>query len=435
MAKRIFLLFLLLLLLLSSCTTLEKATLSSSTSSIEVEEDIDYAGLLTLNEESETVKSRAEVLSYIDGDTTHFLLSDGSILKARYIACNTPESTGKIEPWGKSASLFTKEKLKNAYSILVESDTSSWNYDSTGSRTLVWVWYKESEESSYRNLNLELLQEGFALPSASGNNRYGSYCQDAIREAQREKKHIWSNEKDPNFYYGDKVELTLKELRMNTAEYEGKKVSFEAVVTRYDNNSVYVEDYDEESGLYFGFSVYYGFNFPGSGLEILSIGNRVNIVGTVQYYENGGSYQVSGIKYRQMRPDDPDNVRLISTNNSFTYQKITLEELYNKSVEITSGDETKEARMEDILEATTIELDSLYISEVEKCSSDGSMTLKCIDGEESILLYISSLLDKDGNILTPQFFLNKTISLRGILTRYSGLLQIKLLSSDDFSLE
>ena len=71
---------------------------------------VDYVSTLKLDESTDTLKISATVKSYIDGDTTHFYVdnsvcSDG-ILKARYLAINTPESTGKIEEWGKAASKF-----------------------------------------------------------------------------------------------------------------------------------------------------------------------------------------------------------------------------------------------------------------------------------------------------------------------------------------
>jgi micrococcal nuclease len=109
---------------------------------------------------SETLKAEVDVKLAVDGDTVHFNISepsfDGSVLKARFLAVNTPESTGQIEPYGKTASDFTKEKVMNAVSIIVESDTASWNADSTGDRYLVWVWYKPSANEDYRNLNIEI---------------------------------------------------------------------------------------------------------------------------------------------------------------------------------------------------------------------------------------------------------------------------------------
>ena len=48
---------------------------------------------------------------------------------------------------------FTKEKLSAATSIIIESDDSNWNMDSTSERYLVWVWYKTEESEEYKNLS------------------------------------------------------------------------------------------------------------------------------------------------------------------------------------------------------------------------------------------------------------------------------------------
>ena len=129
---------------------------------------VDYAGQIKLDMEStDTIKQKVTVEAFIDGDTTHFnvptTIVERGILKARYLAVNTPESTGKIEEWGKKASNYTKNTLKNATSIVIETDTNEWAVDSTGERYLVWVWYKTADMTEYRNLNLELLQEGLAV--------------------------------------------------------------------------------------------------------------------------------------------------------------------------------------------------------------------------------------------------------------------------------
>ena len=38
-----------------------------------------------------------------------------------------------------------------------------WDPDSTGDRYLCWVWYRTSEDAEYRNLNIEILQNGLAI--------------------------------------------------------------------------------------------------------------------------------------------------------------------------------------------------------------------------------------------------------------------------------
>ena len=192
---------------------------------------VDYAGELKLDMSSNTLKQEVDVHIFIDGDTTHFnvpksLIEEG-VIKARYIGINTPESTGRIEPWGKKASDFTKERLKDATSIIIESDDDKLNADSTGNRYMLWIWYKTAEMTDYRNLNIEILQNGLAIASNSAQNRYGDTCMNAIEQAKSEKLHVYSTEKDPDFHYGAADEMTLKQLRTNITSYEQKKVAFE----------------------------------------------------------------------------------------------------------------------------------------------------------------------------------------------------------------
>ena len=271
-------------LCLASCSPKGNGDNTSSTSGTTELVKKDYASELKLNMSSETKKQVVTVKTYVDGDTTHFNVPEdviqGGVLKARYLAIDTPESTGKIEEYGKKASEFTKKTLSSAVSILIESDSEKWNLDSTGSRYLVWVWYKTSEDGEYRNLNLEILQNGLAAASSTGNNRYGDICLSALAQARAENLNVYSGEKDPDFYYGDAIELTLKELRLNAADYTNKKVAFEGVITRNDGRSIYVEEYDSDTDMYFGITVYYGYGLSGAGLSMIAVGNRSRIVGT-----------------------------------------------------------------------------------------------------------------------------------------------------------
>ena len=153
---------------LGACNIVSQPTTGTNTET----EWVDYADQLKLDKDStETLKWEVTVKMFIDGDTTHFYVNNSGningisqapgiegVLKARYLGINTPESTGKIEPWGKKASNFTKSKLETAESIIIESDDGNWNVDSTGERFLVWVWYKPEGASDYRNLNLEFFK-------------------------------------------------------------------------------------------------------------------------------------------------------------------------------------------------------------------------------------------------------------------------------------
>lgn len=404
---------------------------------------VDFAGDVELDMSSSSIKQEVTVKAYIDGDTTHFYVptsvSDSGVLKARYLAINTPESTGKIEEWGKKASNFTKTKLKEAESIIIESDDGKWNADSTGDRYLVWVWYKPAGSEEYRNLNIEILQEGLAIASNSGQNRYGSICLDAIAQAKAEKLHIHSGVADPDFYYGEAVEVTLSELRANIESYEGVKVAFNGVITRDSNNGVYVEAYDAETGMYNGMYVYYGFNLSGKGLQILSVGNEVRIVGTVSYYETGDSWQVSGLQYRARVPDDPDNIQKLGEGNLPAYLETTAEKFTSTvdRVVIEDGEEVlKPFDYAKLCLATSISMDnlkvvSIYTTDNEESKNDGAMTLTCKVGSITVDVRTGVLKDAEGNVVTEEYFKGKTIDVKGIIDCFQGTYQIKVFSLND----
>lgn len=400
----------------------------------------DFAAEVKLDMTSSTLKQEVSVKAFVDGDTTHFHVPEsvieGGVLKARYLAINTPESTGKIEEWGKAAANYTKEKLSTAVSILVESDDGKWNVDSTGGRYLVWVWYKPSASEDYRNLNVEILQNGLAIASNSANNRYGDICMAAINQAKAEKLHVYSGQKDPSFPYGEASELTLKELRCNVTEYEGTKVAFEGVVTKNNNNSIYVEEYDADTDCYYGMTVYYGYALNGTGLQILNVGNRVRIVGTVQYYETGRTYQVSGLEYAPMRPTDPNNIQKISEGHAPAYRLITASDFTSSRIEVTLGDQTKTFDLAELALYTSVQMKDLKVKSVytttdEESSSKGAMTLTCeVDGIE-ISVRTTVLYDQSGALVTAETFENKTIDVKGLVDFFDGTYQIKVFSMAD----
>ncbi len=398
------------------------------------ESKVDIAGQVVLNLNSETVKQEVTVKTFIDGDTTHFFVPESvnetGVLKARYLAVNTPETTGKIEEYGKKAADFTRERLSGAYSILIESDNGVWNKDSTGDRYLVWVWYKQSAASPYRNLNIELLENGLAIANSSANNRYGNYCMTAISSAKEDKLNIYSGQKDPDFYYGDAIELTLKELRSNLEFYNGKKVAFNGVITINNANAVYAEQYDAETDMYFGMSVYYGYGLSGKGLEILRVGNEARIVGTVQYYEAGGTWQVSGLNYRTMKPKDPGNIQLVSEGHAPAYTLIDAETFLRGKVTVRGEEIDCVFDFAPMAVGTSVEIKNLFVESVyttldEESSSYGAMTLTCKAGSDTLQVRTTVLME-NGERITEEKYLGKTIDVKGIVDYYEGAHQIKV---------
>lgn len=409
-------------------------------------EHIDYAASVKLDMSAATLKEEATVRMLIDGDTSHFdvpkSVSETGVLKARYLAINTPETTGKVEPWGKKAAAFTAEKLSTASSIILESDNGTWNPDSTGDRYLVWVWYKPEGASEYRNLNIEILQNGLAIASDAANNRYGETCLAAIEQAEREDLYVHSSIKDPDYYTGTAIPLTLRELRANIADYTDMRVTFEGVVTKNSGAGVYVESYDAETDMYNGIYVYYGYGLSGEGIEILSIGNRVRIVGVVSQFN--GTYQITDINYRVMRPNDPNNVlKLDEEVHEAAYAEIDAATFLDGKVTVITGDdEAKELPFAQMALGTTVEMRNLKVVRTHTTtdpasSSVGAITLTCeVDGRE-ISIRTDVLKDENGATVTADLFAGKTIDARGIVDYYSDFdqYQIKVLLLDDITIK
>lgn len=407
---------------------------------------VDYVSQVKLDMNSSTMKQEVTMKMHIDGDTTHlyvpYTVDANGYIKARYLAVNTPESTGKIEEWGKAASRFTEEKLTNAYKIIVESDDESWNFDGNG-RYLVWVWYQPSEGAEFRNLNIELLQEGLAVGSKASSTRYGDAAVKAIAQATTEKLYIFSNKVDPDFPYGAAQSVTLKELRTNTAAYSGAKVSVEGVVTYNSNYTVYIEAYDAESDLYYGMQVFYGYN---SALHsVLAQGNKVRVVGVVSDFH--GTWQISGLEYNPMKPNDPANTAKLEGDVGVSFNEITIDKFYSDITismgENEDGEITEQTfKFTRLCVSTAVAMKNLQVIDVYTTKSGdntGAMTLTCkVEGSnKTIDVRTEVLKDADGKLITEEYFMYKTIDVQGLIDYFdlndtgNGTYQIKVYTLND----
>lgn len=420
---------------------------TSSTAGKELEPWVDYVSQVKLDMNTSSKKLEVEVYNYVDGDTTHVCpvgsTSLADVMKIRYIAVNTPESTGQIEPYGKKASNFTHEKLSNAESIIIESNSDKWEHDSSGSRVMGWVWYKTKGTTEYRNLNIELVQEGLSLACGGTTDLYGSYSMAAYNQAKNYQLNALSKEKDPDFYDGEAINVDLKTLRSNIELYANKIVVFTGTIVRNNSQTVYVEQYDEATDMYYGISVYYGFQ-SGAIDEVLKVGNLVRFVGSVQYYEAGGTWQVANIHYSAFSKNDPDNIQLIEDGHAaantlldpkkFASGKITLD--VKKALD-SDETETKEFPYAQLILSTSVKMENLYVKDVYTTSNggnnDGAMTLTCeVDGI-TITLRTTVLTKADKTPYTENDFKGKTIDVTGIVDYYSGDYQIKVFSANNIT--
>ncbi len=394
---------------------------------------VDYVEQVKLDMESSTKKLEVQwtETSHIDGDTSHFRVPGTTeVIKARYLAVNTPESTGQIQEWGKAASRFTKEKLSSAVSILVESDSAEWNYDGNG-RYLLWIWYQPEEGADYRCLNIELLQSGLAAGSSASEGRYGETAVQAIAQASKEKLYIFSGQKDPEFPYGEAASITVKELRLNVAEYEGKKVAVEGIISCNSNYEAYLESYDPETDMWYAIQIFYG--YISELIPVLEKGAEVRVVGVVNEFY--GTYQISSLKYNAMKPTDPANTAQISRGNEVPFRETTAAEFTGEKT-ILVGEEEKTFSFGQLAVATSIAMKNLkvvdtYTTTNPDASDVGAMTLTCeVDGIR-ISVRTEVLKDADGNLITADAYMGKTIDVQGIVDCYDGKYQIRVFSVND----
>ena len=284
---------------------------------------------------------------------------------------------------------------------------------------LVWVWYQPSEGAEYRNLNLELLQNGYARAYSTANNQYGSICSSALDQARQFKLNLYSGQPDPNFYYGDAIELTLRELRCHPEAYQNKKVAFNGIVTLAHNNSVYVESLDAESGIVFGISVYYGFNLSGKGLSILTPGNEVRIVGSVQYYAAGDQWQISDVSYRMMKPKDPGNIQLLSEGHAPYYTETTLSQLMAQTVLTDENGEEAAYAHADLAQNTSAELHKLHVLSISRDDENSRAYLTVEqDGQQMTVIAPSSFVTDE--------MVGQSITVRGFVEHSSGSVAVRV---------
>lgn len=285
--------------------------------------------------------------SPIDGDTAHFYTTkdknsdEKGIVKSRFYGIDTPESTGKVEPYGKPASNFTKAKLKSAAengTIVVSAPIESYQEpmtDSTGSRYLSMVWINEKVKdapfSSLILLNLWIVQEGYSVvKNLDKMPVYKETFLAAENQAKTLKLNLHSGKPDPLFNYGSYKDTSILDLKrdmektMTDANYEAKfdnaKVRIQGTVAGYANGSIYLEaffaheEYPEakevvENPITHQKGEYASINIYGQAAGISDTftrrGTYLSVPAICSYDEQFG-YQLHGANFSPFSEDDRD---------------------------------------------------------------------------------------------------------------------------------
>ena len=135
-----------------------------------------------------------ELVYAIDGDTAKFKdVITNETFNLRFLGIDTPESTIDKDPWGKAASSYTKQRLQNAKTIVLEAEGAR---TETYGRFLAFVWVDGEL------LNLQLIEEAYSNSTLS-KSKYASYFSQASLEASKTGRRFYG-ETDPNYDYNRK---------------------------------------------------------------------------------------------------------------------------------------------------------------------------------------------------------------------------------------
>ncbi len=147
--------------------------------------------------------------SCVDGDTIKVILDDKKTT-VRFLAIDTPETkhpTKGEQPFGKEASNYTCDKVKNAKKLEIEYDKGSSKVDKYD-RALGWIFVDDSL------LQKELISLGYAkVAYLYGDYKYTDELKEEESIAKSKKLGIWSlNEEEAT----KKIEKTTTKVEKET---------------------------------------------------------------------------------------------------------------------------------------------------------------------------------------------------------------------------
>ena len=393
---------------------------------------VDYASQLKLEGscENSTFLSNGlgevELFNPVDGDTAWFKEKNQEI-KIRFCSVDTPESTGKIEPWGLKAKNYTTEKLENAASIVLQSeDGQEAKLDSTGTRYVGFVWYKGEQDTEYRNLNLELVQNGYSKNKWKDGNLYKDIFSKAATQALENKLFVFSDDQDPEYDYTSGVEVNLKELNENGEKYFYKRVFFEGLVTRRQDNHAYAQQVID--GKNYGILIYLGYDSTLlDNLSPFKTGNKIRISGFVQKHND--FYQIAGCSYNAFNDGFIDKYPTFC--HTLEKNLAVVPHLLTRGEELTTNGNQ--------LFRTLVKFNQLKVTKVYSSNETigdqiaKEMTITCVDEDGStVQLRTGSLYAGPNKPITENHFIGKKISsVCGIVDNYKGVFQIRIVDWKD----
>ena len=146
-----------------------------------------------------------------------------------------------------------------------------------------------------------------------------------------------------------------------------------------------------------------------------------------------------------MEPDNPNNVKKISSGHKPAYVLTTADTFLNGKVSVVTDEYSKVYDYAFLAMSTTLQMENLQVVEVttttdKTSSSYGAMTLYCkpadqLEGDLVVQVRTTVFTDGKGNLLTADTYLGKIIDVKGIVDAFDGVYQIKVLSKKDITVK
>ena len=155
--------------------------------------------LFSLNDNTADGLIAVTITRVVDGDTAYALLPDGKEEKIRFIGVDAPEINHPrvgLEPYGREADAFTREKLTDRKLWLEFDQGQHDQYD----RMLAYLWLEIPDDYSDQEIrekmfNAHLLLEGYATQVVfQPNVKYVDFFNRYQEEAKASGKGLWSLE-------------------------------------------------------------------------------------------------------------------------------------------------------------------------------------------------------------------------------------------------
>ena len=163
---------------------------------------------------------------------------------------------------------------------------------------------------------------------------------------------------------------------------------------------------------------------------MLHVGNEARIVGTVQYYEAGHSWQVAGLNYRMMKPKDPGNIQKLSEGHEPSWKE-TAPETWGSAVSLETADGVQEEYPYPFLVLdTSVAMSGLHVTAVHDSDSGLLRYLTC-GGDTKYPVLVT--LAADGAFADTDFH-DKTIDVRGIAEGNESTFYLRVYTPDGLTI-